>query len=292
MKNRNSIFIFVIVTIMFSLAKVYFIKDFKVPREEIVVSSKIENLNQLDQKNIESKLKVENIKTPFWEKIVDYRTDLKTAITKENAKGFFDSANKNLSDLVVCLRKDFCGMDKATSSSPYFDSERTPAHLLLARSLKVIRESLIQDPTLASQIDWNLITEISGLSGNDVKAASMDLLVNFDKRNGGKENLYKVAESYSGIAKANFYTEISNDITPEERPLFISTLEKTLSNDDPNTVISIVENFKKYRLTKNEILGVSKILCRFKNDGDQAPNWKMIVSQMKNVDINFEQNCL
>jgi hypothetical protein len=275
----------------FSIAKVYFIDSFKVPREQILVSDKEIALPKVDIKKIESYLKPQNIQSPSWESLIDYRTDLKKTINKENAQDYFETASKNLPDLVHCLRKDFCGMEKATVEAPYFDSERTPAHLLLSRTLKVIFESIKNRPELASQLDWNLITEISGLSGNEVKAASMDLLINFDKRNSGKEHLFEIADGYKGAAKAKFYSEIAVDLIPEERPLFISTIEKTFEHDDAHTVISTVESMKKFKLDQAEITRVSKALCHFKSD-EHPGNWSMIVSQMKKVDINFEKNCL
>lgn len=290
MKHRNTIFVFILVSIVFSVAKVYFINDFKVPREKIIVSNQEASLPKNDLKKIESFLKPQNIQSPTWEVLVDYRTDLKKTINKQNAESYFETATKNLPDLVLCLRKDFCGMDKPTVESPYFDSERTPAHLLVARTLKVIFETLKNRPELARQVDWNLITEISGLTGNEVRAASMELLVNFDRRNAGKENLFEIAASYTGIAKANFYSQVAADLLPEERPIFMNTLEKSLEQDDPHTVISIVEQIQFLHLSKAEVTVVGKALCRFK-DGHKF-NWQMIVSKMKVVDNNFEQNCL
>lgn len=290
MKNKNSVFIFIAATIAFSLAKIYFVKDFKVPREKIIVSDKEASLPQSDLKKIESFLKPQNIQSPNWETLVDYRTDLKKTINKENAKSYFETASKNLPDLVICLRKDFCGMDKPTVESPYFDSERTPAHLLVARTLKVILESLKNRPDLAAQVDWNLITEISGLSGNEVKEASMNLLVNFDRRNAGKDNLFEIAASYKGTAKASFYSQVAAELLPEERPIFVNTLEKSFEQDDPNTVISIVDRIQSLHLSDSEVASVGKALCHFK-DGYKH-NWDMIVLKMKVVDTNFEQNCL
>lgn len=290
MKNRNTIFVFILVAITFSIAKVYFINDFKVPREKIVVSDQEAIFPKNDLKKIESFLKPENVQSPIWEVLVDYRTDLKKTINKQNAQSYFETASKNLPDLVFCLRKDFCGMDKPTVESPYFDSERTPAHLLVARTLKVISETLKNRPELAKQVDWNLITEISGLTGNEVRAASMELLLKFDRRNAGKENLFEIAESYKGTAKANFYTQVAADLLPEERPIFMITLEKSLEQDDPNTVISIVEQIQSLHLSRSEVAIVGKALCHFK-DGHKS-NWQMIVSKMKVVDNNFEHNCL
>lgn len=293
MKNKNSIFIFVIVTMLFSLAKVFFIKDFKVPREPIIVSTtKSLAIPQADLRKIEGFLKPKNIQSPSWKVLVDYRVDLNTIITKDNAKDYFETALNNLPDLVECLRKDYCGMDKASISAPYFDNERTPAHLLVARTLNVLQASLKQVPELAIQIDWNLITEISGLNGNEVKAASMELLISFDKRNNGKEHLFEIAEGYKGIAKAKFYSEMAADLAAEERPVFINTLEKTLESDDADTIISTVEKMNTFRLTHNEIARVGKALCRFKRDESQEHNWKMIVMNMKKMDNNFEQHCL
>lgn len=290
MKNRNIIFVFILVSITFSIAKVYFINDFKVPREKIVVSNLEVLLPKTDLKKIESFLKPQNIQSATWETLVDYRTDLKKTINKQNAQSYFETASKNLPDLVHCLRRDFCGMDKPTVESPYFDSERTPAHLLVARTLKVIFETLKNRPELATQVDWHLITEISGLDGNEVKSSAMDLLLHFDRRNAGKDNLFEIASSYTGTAKANFYSKVAADLLPEERPLFINTLEKSLEQDDPNTVISIVERIQTLHLSDSEVATVGKVLCRFK-DGHKH-NWDMIVSKMKVVDNNFEQNCL
>ncbi len=292
MKNKNAIFIFVVVSVIFSIAKVFFIKDFTVNREKIIVSKHTTPLEINDLKKIESFLKPANITSPNWEKLVDYRTNLKQTINLENAVSYFETANQNLPDLVICLRKDFCGMEPASLSSPYFDDERTPAHLLVARTLDVIKESLRLHPELASKVDWNLITEISGLAGNEVRASSMDLLVSFDVRNNGRAHLFEIAESYKGEAKAKFYSKMAKDLEPSERPVFISTLEKSLEQDDAHTVISIVEKLNTFQLSKNEVVNVEKVLCRFKQDDPKDPNWLMIKYNMSKLDNRFEQNCL
>ncbi len=292
MKNKNSIFIFIILSIIFSLGKIYFIKDFKVERDILVVKNDAVSLPTSDVKKIETFLKSKNTQNISWETLTDFRLKLETSINKENAKNVFEVANKNLPDLIKCLRKDYCGMDPATIEKPYFDKDRTPAHLIAARTLSAMLLSIKLNPELKKDVDWNLIREISGLSGNELRAASMDLLINYDVNNNGKDSLYKVAESYSGQAKANFYTQMAADLATNERAIFVSTVEKSLEKDDPNTVISIVESLKKYKLTSTEMVGVSKVLCRFKNDEAQGHNWLMIKSLMNKLDKNFEQICL
>ena len=282
MKNKNAIFIFVIFTISLSLAKIYFIKDFTVNREKIVISSKEKSWTNLEKKQIESQLNPLNIQSKAWSILVDYKADIKKIISKENAKEFFLASTKNMPELVECLRKDLCGL-----KADKYDQDRTPAHLLLARTLNVLEESIKLQPSLRPLVDWHLITQISGLKGAELQVASMDLL-KYDIGNSGVENFLKVAESYTGKAKLSFYVEMSKDLTPEERPLFISTIEKTLAKDETSTVLMIVEQMKMLRLTKLEIATISKALCRFK----AADTWSTIKNKMQALDSKFESYCL
>jgi hypothetical protein len=284
MKNKNSIFVFILVTIMFSLAKVYFIKDFSIPRENIVLSGKEMTISRNDLQLIETYLQPKNRHSPLWGIIGDFKANLQAIINPENANGYFEIATQNLPDLVLCLRKNLCGV-----ISP--EADRTPAHLLVARTLDVILISLKNKPELALLVDWNLVTEVSGLKGNEIRVSSRELLSKFDPRNGGKNHLFEIVESYKGKEKASFYSKLAEDISIAERPIFISTLNKSLERDDPETVISIVGSMKKFRLTSAEIASLGKALCRFKKGDVQQQNWKVIALEMKKYDINFEQNC-
>jgi hypothetical protein len=269
---------------MFSLAKVYFIKDFSIPRENIVLSGKEMTISRTDLQLIETYLQPKNIHSPLWGNIRDFKVNLQAIINPENASAYFEIASQNLPDLILCLRKNLCGV-----ISP--ETDRTASHLLVARTLDVILISLKNKPEVALLVDWNLVTEISGLKGNEIKVSSRELLSKFDPRNGGKNHLFEIVESYKGREKASFYSQLAEDISINERPVFLSTLNRSLERDDPETVINIVGSMKKFRLTGIEIASLGKALCRFKREDVQGQNWKVITLEMKKYDIDFEKNC-
>jgi hypothetical protein len=287
-KNKNSIFIFIVITIFLSLAKVFFIKDFKVTKEVLILSNKEIVVSDENIHQIESFLKPQNTQSPNWKNIVDFHLSIKKIINLENAQSYFEIATLNLPDLVICLRKNICGLNQINS----FELDRTPAHLLIARSLNVIQETLKYRPDFSSRIDWNLITEISGLSGNEIKLASGELLSNFDYRNNGKEHLFDIVESYKGADKAKFYSQIAAELVVAERPVFVNTLAKSLAHDESETVLSIIDKMKDFHLTKIEVTSVSKALCRFKTEKDQIKTWNTIITKMSRIDDHFQQNCL
>jgi hypothetical protein len=271
---------------------VFFIKDFKVPREKLSLSNKEIVISPEELVKIESQLKISHIQSDLWKNISNPKLNLEKTITKTNSKEYFELANKILPDLVFCLRKNNCGITKNEINSKTFDTDSTLAHFLLAKNISVLHETLKHQPELAVQLDWNLITEISGLSGNEIKEASLSLLTEFDKRNNGKERLFEIAKSYRGTEKADFYALISADLVLEERPIFIQTLEKSFNEDEPDTVIKIVQNIKKFHLSKVEVSDLGKALCRSKLKAANDNNWKSIVTSMKNIDSNFEQSCI
>lgn len=283
MKNRNMIFVFVVLSIMFSIAKVYFIKDFAVEREAIPVSNKEKSWTDKDLALIETRLETANIHSATWVTLVNYKSDLKNIINKENAADFFKVANNNLATLVVCLRKDLCGLTPEKD-----EPNRTAAHLLIARLLNAIELSIIGQLNLRPQVDWNLIREISGLEGNEMKVASLELLQKFDVQNGGIENLLKIADSYPANKKASFYAEIAPDLMPHERPVFMNAILKTISLSDFDTTTSIVDKIKIFRLNQIELSAFSKSLCRFKKTNE---SWIILKNKMLVVDKNFENNC-
>jgi hypothetical protein len=292
MSNKNSIFVFIIISIFFSLAKVFFIKDFKVPREKLFLSNSEMAISPDDLIKVESRLKLTQAQRGQWKNIIDPKLNFENILTLQNSQDYFELVNTIVPDLVLCLRKDNCGIIKNNTNGPSFDTDSTLAHLLLAKNIIILHKTLKLRPELVTHVDWNLMTEISGLNGNEIKAASLSLLTEFDKRNNGKDRLFEIAKTYRGSEKADFFALISADLVLEERPIFIQTLEKSFNEDEPSTVIKIVQNMKKFHLSKVEVADLGRALCNSKLKAANDSNWKSIMTSMKNIDSSFEQNCI
>ena len=254
-------------------------------------TSSATNILKRDFAKLEENFNEETLQDENWLKINDYTLDVKNLVTLKNAKHLFRISNENVASLVSCLKKDFCGMERRNGNDAYFDESNTPGHILLGRSLHIIIEALQLRPELQSEIDWDLIRELTDNSNETIQVLAIEILNNFNSKNRDLENLFKVVDNYMGNAKADALAELAIKSSANEHILMVNSLGKSFSIDDPNTVISIVDKIETMNLSNDELIKVSKSLCHFKENGLNDPNWKMIKHCMGKVSLDLKSIC-
>lgn len=244
-----------------------------------------------DFERIESNLKPENTTKDEWKKVTDYAVRPEDLVTKENAHNFLSVTQNNLPDLYACLKKDFCGMTTRGEDDAYFDDQRTPAHILMNRNLKILKESLRKDIALKSQVNWDLIQELAASDSEMLQVEALDILREFDDESMKTEELIKMTEDYKGTAKADALMRIAKSKKASDKRLVAGEVEEVFAMSDANTVISVLENVKKMDLGQRDLTRVFRNLCRFKDNADEAHNWKMIKYEASQINADFEKLC-
>jgi hypothetical protein len=254
-------------------------------------STNTENILKNDLAKLVRNLKIETVQDRNWVNVNDYSINVKELVNPKNSKHLFNLTNGSIANLANCLKKDFCGMERRSESDAYFDENKTPGHILLGRSLNIMLESLRINPGLQSKIDWDLINEFTFSSNERIQVLAVELIKEYDTSENDTDNLFKIVDNFKGNAKADALAKLSVKDSSSERIIFVNSLEKAFAGDDPNTVISVVENLKKMNLSKEEMARVSKNLCHYKENGTDDPNWKMIKYDMGKVSIDLENIC-
>jgi hypothetical protein len=244
-----------------------------------------------DQKKLERNLKKETTANEKWVMVNDYSIPVHELVNKSNAKDFFKLVNGSISDLASCLKKDFCGMERRNENDPYFDDSRTPGHILLGRNLEILKQSLVENPDLKNDVDWDLIRELTESGNEKIQVLSVDLLKEYGTARGDTEKMLKITDDYKGNAKALALAELAQHAKPEEKGQVINSIEKSFATDDPNTVISVLEKMDKMKLSTGEKEQTVKNLCRFKENGADDPNWKMIRYDAKRNGVDVDVVC-
>ena len=247
---------------------------------------------QNDKIILEKNLNQEIIEDSLWSKINDYSIKTNEFVTIDNFAHLFKLSYESVKKLNICLKKNYCGMDKRNAADSYFDENKTPGHILLGRNLEILILTLRFDGDLSSKIDWKLIEDLAENSNEKIQGLAFELLNNFNKKeykNADQSSL--IIESFKGEAKADALVELSKNNSNEDHLSLKEMLEKTFEMNDPHTVISVVEKIKDMRLSKNELIKTAKSLCHFKEFGEDDPNWKMIKYNLKKININLELIC-
>ncbi|RPJ70674.1 MAG: hypothetical protein EHM20_15270 [Alphaproteobacteria bacterium] len=245
-----------------------------------------------DQAKLEGNLSPSILSDKNWKAVNDYALNVKTLVSKDNAKELFELTQGSVKDLASCLKKDFCGMEKRSDADAYFDDKKTPGHILLGRNLEIMVAALERNKDLKAKLDWELVRELTDSENEKIQVLALDIIKNYDPENSNTDKLLEIADKFEGNAKANALEKIADKEkiknSLNDRILLVNALEKSFAQDDPHTVISIVEKMGKMNLSEDEILKVSRNLCHFKEDhGEDDPNWKMIKYNMKKItDLN------
>jgi hypothetical protein len=244
-----------------------------------------------DYEKISRNLKKENTSSDEWKKINTYSLTPESIVTKENAKDFFKVAQANLPDINACLKKDFCGMAANNEDDAYFDDERTPAHILINRNLKVMRESLVKDGSLASEVDWNLMRELANSNSEMLSVEALDIISNFDKSHNKTDELVKMTQDLKGSAKAEALLKIAKSKNPQDKKVLENDVEEVFATADADTVINVLEKLRQMNFANNQKADLLKNLCRFKTDPEINHNWGMVVMNAKKIYAGFEKLC-
>lgn len=243
-----------------------------------------------DYEKLVSNLKKENIEGKEWEVITNYSLNPDEVINAHNAKGFFDSVNKNLPDLVNCLKKDFCGMTTRGEHDPYFDEQKTPAHQLVRRNLRILKESLKEDSSLVGNVDWNFINEIAESDSEILQTEALVLLKEYGPKT-ELSDLLKKTKNYSGNSKADALVDLAKDAKAQDKNIIADEIKEIFAQADSNTVISVLEKMQSMKLNKSDLPSVLKNLCRINEDENENHNWPMITYQAKKLYQDFETLC-
>lgn len=244
-----------------------------------------------DFEKITKNLNPKNIEGDEWKKINNYSSSVDQIVSKENAAAFFKVTQNNLPDIYSCLKKDYCGMTTRGEDDAYFDDQRTPAHILINRNLKVMKEALIKDSSLKSKVNWDMLYEMASSEAEMIQVEALDILREFDTESMKTEELIKLTEGYKGTAKADALVRLSKGKNPADKHLVASEVEEVFAMADANTVISVLENMKQMAFESSEINRIIKNLCRFKENTEEAHNWTMIKYEANKLTTEFEKNC-
>ena len=251
----------------------------------------LSNVLKTDAIRFKKNFKKEILQNENWNNLNNYSISEKELINQNNAADFFRLTSASMVELVSCLKKDFCGMERRNSNDAYFDELNTPGHILLARSLRLFIETLRVCPGLKNEIDWDLIKELTDSSNENVKVSAIDILKNYNIKNIDNESLFKIVDNYNGNAKAEALTLLAEGNSSDERILLLNSIAKSFAIDDPNTVISVVDKMNTIKLSSDELSKVSRNLCHYKEKGNLNPNWLVIKFYMGKVNVDLKSVC-
>lgn len=250
-----------------------------------------------DYEKIAKNLKPENIEGDEWKQINNYSLTPEKLVTKDSAATYFKTAQVNIPDIYSCLKKDYCGMTTRNDNDAYFDDQATPAHIMINRNLKIMKESLRKDVALKSQVDWDVLNDLAS-SGNELLAVeALDIIREFDSESVKTDDLIKLTSDYKGTAKADALVRISKKTGASDKLLVSREIQNIFAdeNSDKDTVISILEQVKEMSVPEDEIVRILRNLCHYKefdkDDEIKEKNWLMIKSKAKKIYPEFEKIC-
>lgn len=244
-----------------------------------------------DYAKIAVNLDPKNTNNDEWPKINDYSIPASELVTKANAQTFFKTAKSNLPDIYSCLKKDFCGMETRGDEDAYFDDQRTPAHILINRNLKVMKESLVEDPALASDVDWDLMQELAASNSEMLSVEALEIMREFNKEAAKTDELLKLSKHATGTTKAESLAKIAANASATDKLLIANEIEETFAGADNHTVITVLESLKKYALDSSQLPSILEKLCKYKNMASETQNWLMIKSEASKISADFERSC-
>ncbi len=221
----------------------------------------------------------------WWNYVSNFSTKPSTIVNTRNAQKYLEYSSVFNEALIECLSKDLCNMQPDSKSDPYFDYDDTIAHKFIQRNLEFIKQALIVDKKLTIGQDHSM-SKIT-LNNDKINRALIDIyaLNSQDSSAGELMNF----ESTQGKSRVYFLEKISQMPT-YNRSDFLSYFEKTLRESDPFTVISLLENLEKIKISQFELETSFKGLCRFKDEGFDH-NWKSIVVHAQKKMNDFVTIC-
>lgn len=244
-----------------------------------------------DYAKLVANLDPKNISNDEWKKINDYSLKAKDLVNSANAKSFFITANNNVPDLYSCLKKDFCGMQTRNDNDAYFDDKRTPAHILINRNLTIMKESLAIDPSLAKDIDWDLMEELAASNSEMLSIEALEIMREYNPTLSKTDHLLELTKSSSGTVKAESLLKIASKASPADKLLIANEIQEVFAMSDANTAMSVLENVKKMAFSPTQTPSLLKNLCKFKVEEDLKHNWPMVKNEANKIYADFEKSC-
>ncbi len=285
--KRVLLFLAIAIPLIFS----FFLRTEKVEKKRGMPSHQLTGLEILrnDRAQLEKKLSAEVLKDPSWDKVNDFTVSIDDLVSANNSLYLFKLSSSTVIQLKNCLKKDFCGMQTRNENDAYFDETKTPGHILLKRNLEILSRCLLLRPELVSEIDGDLMLELTQNENEDVQVLAIEILKK--NQNENSNSLMTIIENYSGNAKANALVEFSKNKMIDDRLVLIDGLEKTFAFNDINTVLSVIEKLDEMNLSKEDLIRTSKNLCHFKSNSKNIHNWKMINYDLGKLSIDLENIC-
>lgn len=244
-----------------------------------------------DYQKIVKHLRPENVDNREWELVNDYSLKPSDVVNHKNAESFFRITKANIPEIYSCLKKDFCGMTSRGPDDAYFDDTKTPAHILLNRSLKIMRASLKRNQALKTQVDWDILQELAESEVEMLSIEALDIIREFNSEGIKTDELIGVTENFKGTVKAQALLRLSKTNKKLDKALIANEVENVFLKGDADTVISVLEQLKVMALTADQSVKVLTGLCRFKDMDDEIKNWAMIKYEAKKINSDFEKNC-
>ena len=248
-----------------------------------VEHSVLNPLTEEEAKKLISNLKAETASDKLLTDIIDFSKAPNTFVQTENAGAYLKTSSAVIASINECVKKNTCGIETTDKA----DDQSAPLRLL-ARSVEVIRETLVKKAELSNELDWNLMREISRSNQERIRFFALDLLINFDLNNRGAENFIKQMQTYKGQARGDFFRLTANFLLTAERGIYLDAISKTFKEDDFETVLSVVDKLPKIKLQMEEIKKVEKDLCHFKSN---EANWNKISDSMRAVSSDLNAAC-
>ena len=285
--------------IVLGLIGVWWLTSHSAPKQgavEIQESTTVPSPEEIlanDYEKIAINLKPENISGDEWKQINTYSLKPEKLVTMESAAVYFNTAQAQIPDIYSCLKKDFCGMTTRNDNDAYFDDQATPAHILINRNLKIMKESLRKDIALKSQVDWDVLNDLAS-TGNELLAVeALDIIREFDSESVKTDDLIKLTSDYKGTAKADALARIAKKNGTSDKLLVSREVQNVFAdeNSDNDTVISVLEQLKNMNFSQDELPRILRNLCRYKDNEAEERNWLMVKSQAKKIYPEFEKLC-
>ncbi len=239
---------------------------------------------------IKKNIKKELSDNAIWPLINDYSITEEELIAKysEKTKELGDYNQKLATALSTCLEENFCGME-AGEGNPYFDSENTPGHALMARALKLLKATAFLDDSFLKTIDSDNLLSYLLNENAEVQLNALEILVKLESRNQSNDDttykkMLQTASSFKDSAKGTFYSILAGlaNQNQERRDLYLLSMKEEMGGHDLSGKIAILENLDKLKLNDQELIEVTRVLCRVKTSPRDGHNWVTIESILKN----------
>lgn len=267
--------------------------------ESSVKGTSIEEVLSKDIHKLAQELRVDEDETYRLKELNNFRTPLKDIIARVDPEGYARFLDETLKKIHSCLEVNFCGMEKDSPNSPYFDEQNTVAHKTILRSLSAL-EMLIDKgdgETVKKQMDAAILERLLDNNNADVQRKAMQLLKKKLSNAEAFSAIMKHEKSFSGEGKAYFYEELSQALSNKgHQAILLDSLATTLETNDPHTVLSVVEKVPQLSIKKEEFSRLATGLCRFQSEPGLTHNWPSVSHQLdkfKEMDIiENDFNCL